>query len=113
MFSDRLMRQRRASPHTITSYRDTSRLLVGYARRELNKAPVELAVNDLDTEFLGASLTHLETDRGNSARTLDTRLTAIRSFLGYVALQAPEPASRRSVTAASRANIAASDLLDF
>jgi DNA-binding CsgD family transcriptional regulator len=32
-FTDRLIRQRRASPHTIASYRDTFRLLLGYIDR--------------------------------------------------------------------------------
>ena len=92
-FTQHLMQQRRASPHTIACYRDTFRLLVGYARRELKKAPVELAVNDLDTAFLGAFLNHLETERGNSARTRNLRLAAIRSFFNYVALRAPEHAA--------------------
>jgi len=30
-FTERLMTQRRASPNTIASYRDTFRLLLGYA----------------------------------------------------------------------------------
>ena len=30
-FTDRLIRQRHASPHTIAAYRDTLRLLLGYA----------------------------------------------------------------------------------
>jgi len=30
-FTDRLMTQRRASPHTIAAYRDTFRLLLDYA----------------------------------------------------------------------------------
>ena len=33
-FTPRLMLQRQASPHTITSYRDAFRLLVRYAQRE-------------------------------------------------------------------------------
>ena len=38
-FTERLMRQRQASPHTIASYRSTFRLLVRYAQRELKKPP--------------------------------------------------------------------------
>lgn len=93
-FTDRLMQQRQASPCTIASYRDTFRLLVHYALRELQKAPATLDLADLDTEFLGAFLTHLETERGNTARSRNTRLAAIRSFFGYVAVQEPQHAAQ-------------------
>ena len=92
-FTDRLMQQRQASPHTIASYRDTFRLLVHYALRELKKPPATLDLADLDTDFLGAFLSYLETERGNDARTRNTRLAAIRSFFGYVAVQEPQHAS--------------------
>ena len=88
-FTKRLMQQRQASPHTIASYRDTFRLLVRYAQRELNKPPSKLALEDLDSTFLGEFLSHLENERGNHARTRNTRLAAIRSFFRYVALQEP------------------------
>ncbi len=92
-FTDRLTQQRRASPHTITSYRDTFRLLVQYALRELHKVPAALEIRDLDTDFLGAFLSYLETERGNDARSRNTRLAAIRSFFGYVAVQEPQHAA--------------------
>lgn len=88
-FTERLMQQRQASPHTIASYRDTFRLLVQYAERQLHKAPAQLAIDDFDTPFIGAFLEHLETQRHNSARTRNTRLAAIHSFFRYVALQEP------------------------
>lgn len=47
-FLDRLMQQRRVSPYTIASYRDTFRLLVGFAQRRLGKAPSALRLQDLD-----------------------------------------------------------------
>ena len=92
-FSDRLMQQRQASPHTIASYRDTFRLLVQHALRELRKPPAALDLDDLDTAFIGAFLNHLETERGNDARTRNTRLAAIRSFFAYVAVQEPRHAA--------------------
>jgi len=88
-FTDRLMHQRRASPHTIASYRDTFRLLLGFAKQRLKKAPSNLGIEDLDTPFIGAFLDHLEKDRGNSARSRNVRLAAIHSFFRYVALQEP------------------------
>ena len=89
-FIDRLMRQRQVSPHTLASYRDTFRLLLQYAQRQLRKAPSDLMLPDLDTAFLGAFLDHLEQGRNNSARSRNVRLAAIHSFFHYVALHAPE-----------------------
>ena len=88
-FTERLMRQRQASPHTIASYRSTFRLLVLYAQRVLNTPPSAMALADFDTALLGDFLSHLETERGNDARTRNARLAAIRSFFRFVALQEP------------------------
>jgi integrase/recombinase XerD len=88
-FTDRLMQQRKASPHTIASYRDTFRLLLKYAQSHLNKAPSDLVMEDLDTPFIAVFLNHLEEDRGNSARSRNVRLAAIHAFFHYVALYEP------------------------
>jgi integrase/recombinase XerD len=89
-FTDRLMRQRQASPHTIASYRDTFCLLLQFAQQRLQRAPSSLTVPEFDTPLLGAFLDHLERERGNSARSRNVRLAAIHSFFRYVALHAPE-----------------------
>ena len=88
-FTERLMRQRQASPHTIASYRTTFRLLLRYAQQQRNKPPTAMTLGDLDTTLLGGFLSHLETERGNDARTRNTRLAAIRSFFRFVALHEP------------------------
>lgn len=88
-FTDRLMRQRKASQHTIASYRDTFRLLLGFAQQRLKKVPSKLAIEDLDAPFIGAFLDHLERGRGNNARSRNVRLAAIHSFFQYVALHEP------------------------
>src|SRR5712692_1190368 len=88
-FTERLMRQRQASPHTIASYRTTFRLLVQFAQQRFHKAPSTLALADIDTTFLGAFLDHLEQERGNHARTRNARLAAIHAFFRYVALHEP------------------------
>lgn len=89
-FLDRLVRQRRVSPHTLASYRSAFRLLLQFTQQRLGKAPSNLAVSDLNTTLLGAFLDHLERDRRNTARSRNVRLIAIRSFFRYVALHAPE-----------------------
>jgi len=43
-FTTRLMAQRKASPHTIASYRDTFRLLLQFAQMRLRKAPSQLGL---------------------------------------------------------------------
>ncbi len=92
-FSRYLMQQRQASPNTIASYRDTFRLLVNYANTVLGKPPQDLACEDLDADFIGDFLHHLEHGRGNDARTRNARLAAIRSLFAYVALHEPHHAA--------------------
>jgi len=82
-FLQGLSTQKGASPRTIESYRDTFRLLLAYAQRRLKKPPVHLVLGDLDPPFLLGFLDHLEKQRGNSVRTRNARLTAVRSFLHY------------------------------
>ncbi len=88
-FTERLLRQRQASPHTIAGYRDSFRLLLQFAKERLGKAPSKIRVADLDAPFLGRFLEHLEDVRKNSARTRNARLAAIHSFFQYVALEEP------------------------
>ncbi len=88
-FSDRLLRQRQASPHTVAGYRDTFRLLLRFAAQQRKKAPSKLSLEDLDAPFVGDFLDHLEKLRGNSVRSRNTRLAAIHSFFHYVSFQEP------------------------
>ena len=88
-FTDRLLRQRQASPHTVAGYRDSFRLLLKFAKQRLHKSPSQLRIEDLDAPFIGLFLDHLESSRKNSARTRNVRLGAIHSFFRYVALEEP------------------------
>jgi site-specific recombinase XerD len=88
-FTDRLLRQRRASPHTVAGYRDTFRLLLRFAKQRLGKNPSKLSLKDLDAPLVGDFLDHLEKARGNSARSRNTRLAAIHSFFQYLSFQEP------------------------
>src|SRR5450755_3507105 len=88
-FTQRLIAQRRVSPHTVASYRDTFRLLLQFAAKRLRKPPSGLALTDLDSSLIGAFLDELEKDRANSARSRNLRLTAIRSFYRYAAYEEP------------------------
>ena len=88
-FTERLVKQLQASPHTIGGYRDTFRLLLRFAAQRAHKAPSELEFDDLGAEVVGAFLEHLEHERHNSARTRNVRLTAIRSFFRFAAYREP------------------------
>lgn len=89
-FGSRLIAQRNASPYTIASYRDTFRLLLRFAEKRLGRPPSSLTLEDLNAPFLSLFLDDLENKRANVARSRNLRLTAIRSFFRYAALEAPE-----------------------
>src|SRR5262245_13828479 len=89
-FTDYLMTQRQASPHTVASYRDTFKLLLGHLHERTRKLPAQLDLSDLDAPAIGDFLQQLETNRGNSTLTRNVRLTAIHSLFRYAALRAPE-----------------------
>ncbi len=88
-FSERLLRQRRASPHTIAAYRDGFRLLLAFAEKHLRKSPSDLLLADLDAPLIATFLDHLETERGNGVRTRNARLAAIHSFFRFAAVREP------------------------
>ena len=91
-FTDRLIRQRNASDHTIAAYRDTMRLLLGYVSAQTGTAPHRLDIHQLDAPMIGSFLDHLEHERANSVRTRNARLSAIHSLFRYAALTHPDHA---------------------
>lgn len=91
-FTERLAKQRQASPATVRSYRNTFRLLLRFVRDRTGKAPSALDWDDLDAGVISAFLDHLEADRENSARSRNARLAALRSLFRYAALRHPEHA---------------------
>ena len=92
-FTTRLISQRRSSPHTIASYRDTFRLLLTFAWQHKGIEPSQLDLDHLDADLITPFLQHLKTARGNSTQTGNARLAAIRSMFRQAALQAPEHAA--------------------
>jgi site-specific recombinase XerD len=93
-FTQRLMQQRHASPHTIHAYRDSFRLLLRFAKARLGKEPSLLAWDEIDAPLVGAFLDDLQAQRGIGARSRNLRLTAIRSLFGYAAFELPEHAEQ-------------------
>lgn len=88
-FCQRLMTQRNASAQTVSSYRDTFRLFLGYAHARMGKPVSELSIDDLNAELVLDFLDSTETQRHNRVRTRNARLAAIRSFMHYAALCMP------------------------
>lgn len=88
-FRKRLAAQRNASAATIASYRDAIRLLLVFASEQAGKQPSRLRIEDLDRDVVLTFLEHLEVRRGNSIRTRNARLAAIRSFFQHVAYEDP------------------------
>jgi integrase/recombinase XerD len=88
-FLRRLVAQRGASARTVESCRDAFELLLGYARDRTGKPPSAMCMGDLDAPLVLDFLDHLETVRGNSARTRNARLAAIHSFMRYAAIRDP------------------------
>ena len=91
-FTHRLINEQHVSSHTISAYRDTIRLLLGYVHKRDSLNPCELDFGHLDATVIGAFLTWLETDRHVSIATRNTRLAALRSFFTYASFHHPEHA---------------------
>jgi site-specific recombinase XerD len=88
-FTQRLMQQRQASPHTISSYRDTFRQFLTFIQQRLRKPPSHLTFEEVDAPLIVAFLDELEKRQGLSVRSRNLRLTAIHSFFRYAAFEVP------------------------
>lgn len=92
-FTERLIGQLEASPHTVSSYRDSFCLLLRFAQQCTGRPPHKLAIEDFDATLIGAFLNHIESERGASVRTRNARLTAARSLFNFAAYRHPEHAA--------------------
>lgn len=88
-FLRRLVAQRGASARTVESYRDAFELLFGFLQQRTGKPPTALELADLDAPVVLDFLDHLQTGRGNTARTRNARLAAIHSFMRYASVRDP------------------------
>lgn len=93
-FTERLMRQRQASTHTIASYRDTFKMLLHFVQKRLHKAPSALSLEDVDAPLIAPFLDDLEASRSVCARTRNLRLTAVHSFFRCASFEAPTHAAQ-------------------
>jgi site-specific recombinase XerD len=89
-FTQRLMRERQASPHTISSYRDTLRQFLKFVQQQLHKPPSQLNFEEIDAPLIVAFLDDLEKRQRISARSRNLRLSAIHSLFRYAAFEQPD-----------------------
>lgn len=80
---------RNLSANTISSYRDTFKLLLLYAKDCKGILPEKLILKSISKDFVLDFLSWLESDRNNGMSSRNQRLAAIRSFFRYV--QSEEP----------------------
>lgn len=92
-FTERLIRERRASPQTVAAYRDCWRLLLAFATERTGRSPSHLDLEDINVGLVAEFLDHLEGQRRNGIRTRNARLAAIHSLFRYAALRHPEHAA--------------------
>ena len=83
-FTNHLIAQKEVSPHTITSYRDTFRLLLKFLSKRLRRSPSSILLEEVDAPVIVAFLGELEMQRGIGPRSRNLRLSAIRSFFRYL-----------------------------
>jgi site-specific recombinase XerD len=88
-FTQRLMQQRQASPHTISSYRDTFRQFLKFVQQRLHKSPSRLHLEEIDAPLIVVFLNGLE-KHGLTVRSRNLRLTALHSFFRYAAFEVPD-----------------------
>ena len=112
-FTQRLMQEKRVSANTISSYRDTFRLLLRFAQKRLRTSPDKLAFEKLDAPFISAFLAELEKKRGVTVRTRNLRLTAIRSFFRFAAYEMPTHSAQIQRVLAMPAKRFDRKLIDF
>jgi site-specific recombinase XerD len=89
-FAQHLCQHKQASPQTIASYRDTFRLFLTFVKDTTGREPTALQGSDLDAPLVLQFLNYLEHQRGNTVRSRNMRLAAIRTFVRFLALRAPE-----------------------
>jgi site-specific recombinase XerD len=82
-FLGRLMSQLNASSCTIVSYRDTFRLFLKYEFEIQKRRPDEITIQNV-ADNAPNFLDHLKNTRGNKAQTLNSRLSALKSFFTFI-----------------------------
>ena len=86
-FFTHLRAERNVSEHTICAYRDSFRLFLRYLSEHRHLRPEKITFEAFSPEAILGFLRHIEAMRGNSIRTRNSRLTAIRAFVRFALSQ--------------------------
>jgi integrase/recombinase XerD len=81
--------QREMSVQTSDTYAYAFQLLVCFASERLRTTPSALSIEQLDATLVLAFLEHLEKERGNCARTRNSRLAALKTFFRFLEYRLP------------------------
>lgn len=84
-----LPRARGCSAHTCDAYAYSFQLLLCFAAERLGTSPSALTLEQLDAALVLAFLEHIENVRGNSARTRNARLAAVKAFAHFLEYRVP------------------------
>ena len=85
-----LIVQKKSSPRTVSTYRDSFSLYLRFMTAVYGIAPDRIEMNDFSLDHLSAFGIYLETSRNCSPSTINLRMSAIKSFLKYATVAAPE-----------------------
>lgn len=85
-----MMSQKKVSPSTIQTYKDTFRILLKFIHEEHGVKASFINMETINADTIIEFLNHLESNRKNSYRTVNNRLAAIKSFMEYVSYECPE-----------------------
>jgi len=83
------LRERLTCANTRAAYAYTFQLLFVFASKQLRVAPCDLQIEHIDVSLVLAFLDHIQVERGNGARTRNTRLAAVRSFMRFIEYRVP------------------------
>jgi integrase/recombinase XerD len=84
-----LPRARACSVHTCDAYAYSFQLLLCFAAQRCGRSPSALILEQLDAALVLAFLEHLETVRGNSPKTRNARLAAVKAFAHFIEYRVP------------------------
>jgi len=89
-FDEYMIKQRRASRHTIHSYRDCWKLFLRYCCKRTGKTVDRLSLGDVGVEAVNGFLDVLTKEHKNTASTRNVRLMALQGFFRWLAMVEPE-----------------------
>ena len=89
-FLSYLIAQKKASPQTVATYRDSFTLYLGFLSTIKHINPENIEMEHFSLHYLESFGEHLEHERLCCSSTINLRMASIKSFLRYAAVEAPE-----------------------